>query len=715
MILNSPFITGSITVTNNVVTSGSLTVLGTINGAVTGSVNSASYAAFAATSNSASYAATSSFASNLTVANTLTANTLVVNTISSSVVFSSGSNVFGNALSNTQVMTGSVNITGSLSVNGTTATLGTGSSGYIPKWSGSLTLSNSLIYENVSSIGIGTTSPNAYDPSGNNLVVYEAGNAGITIATGATNFGSILFARETGTAGAYRGYIEYGQSADYMAFGTVSAERMRITSGGSVGIGTTSPTSGLGWSRVLDLRGSGSSAYINRISGSTQECVFGTDGAGLYLDVTGSPTASNNFISFRTVNSNSSYSATERMRITSAGRVGIGTSSPTNGYTLDVVGSILSQVASGNTSIVVQTNNANGAINAIAGTGLEIATDGTNQNMVFRTGAAERMRINSAGSVSITNSDSRLLGGTTTGRLLISNSDTSAYLILAGSSNGGSVDLITNQFITFTTGASYLERMRITSGGEVCINTTSTINSDRLMVQMANNTNQTGLGIRALNNGGTASQPALSFYNGSGTLLSRLYADNGTGYFAINTTSSNTERMRITLGGQVLINTTSDAYGDGSVLISTSAGKAATFMSTDNAGGYTAIVLRRTASNGALTEHYNGSTYAGGISISGASSSYGTSSDYRLKEDLKPIKGLKKLSKINVYDFKWKESNERMDGVIAHELQEVLPYAVTGIKDGEQIQSVDYSKIVPVLIQAIKELKAELDTIKQQI
>ena len=74
---------------------------------LTSSVSSASFAT------SASYAATSSFASDFTVANTLTATTLVVNTISSSVTYSSGSNVFGNDVSNTQVFTGSVNITGS--------------------------------------------------------------------------------------------------------------------------------------------------------------------------------------------------------------------------------------------------------------------------------------------------------------------------------------------------------------------------------------------------------------------------------------------------------------------------------------------------------------------------------------------------------------------------------------------------------------------------
>ena len=51
---------------------------------------------------------------------------------------------------------------------------------------------------------------------------------------------------------------------------------------------------------------------------------------------------------------------------------------------------------------------------------------------------------------------------------------------------------------------------------------------------------------------------------------------------------------------------------------------------------------------------------------------------------------------------------------MAHELQEVLPDAVTGDKDAEKMQSVDYSKIVPLLIKSIQELKAEVESLKNK-
>jgi hypothetical protein len=114
-------------------------------------------------------------------------------------------------------------------------------------------------------------------------------------------------------------------------------------------------------------------------------------------------------------------------------------------------------------------------------------------------------------------------------------------------------------------------------------------------------------------------------------------------------------------------------------------------------------------------------TEVGTIVINAGGVAYNTTSDYRLKEDLKDFNGLEKVSAIKVYDFKWKNLNERVDGVLAHELAEVLPYAVSGIKDALnhegniEAQSVDYSKLTPVLIKAIQELKATNDDLQSQI
>jgi hypothetical protein len=67
---------------------------------------------------SASYAQTASYSDRFTVSGTLTAQTLIVQTVSSSIIYSSGSNTFGNSLTNNQRFTGSVDITGSLTING---------------------------------------------------------------------------------------------------------------------------------------------------------------------------------------------------------------------------------------------------------------------------------------------------------------------------------------------------------------------------------------------------------------------------------------------------------------------------------------------------------------------------------------------------------------------------------------------------------------------
>jgi hypothetical protein len=95
---------------------------------------------------------------------TLTAQTLVVQTITSSVVYSSGSNIFGNDVANSQTFTGSVLITGSLALagnitsNGTAVILGSGTTNYLPKFTGTSTIGNSIIQDNGTNVGIGALS-----------------------------------------------------------------------------------------------------------------------------------------------------------------------------------------------------------------------------------------------------------------------------------------------------------------------------------------------------------------------------------------------------------------------------------------------------------------------------------------------------------------------------------------------------------------------------
>jgi hypothetical protein len=177
-----------------------------------------------------------------------------------------------------------------------------------------------------------------------------------------------------------------------------------------------------------------------------------------------------------------------------------------------------------------------------------------------------------------------------------------------------------------------------------------------------------------------------------------------------------TERMRITSEGYVLVG--SDTIpGAGTTTIGCSLGTEG-FITAQRAA---TVGFFGRNNNGELFAFYRGATQVGNISVTTVLTTYNTTSDYRLKEDLQEFNGLEKLQAIKVYNYKWKSEDIRMDGVLAHELAEVLPYAVSGEKDGvdedgkEIMQGVDYSKIVPVLIKAIQELKTEIDSLKNQI
>jgi hypothetical protein len=171
-----------------------------------------------------------------------------------------------------------------------------------------------------------------------------------------------------------------------------------------------------------------------------------------------------------------------------------------------------------------------------------------------------------------------------------------------------------------------------------------------------------------------------------------------------------TECMRITSSGRVFINTTTGVGQEQFSLrfnSNESTVNQAINITDSNSSANNAlyIVFRRSDEAGIGNIQRVGTTSA---------VAYNTTSDYRLKEDFKQIKGLDLVSKIKVYDFKWKDNDARMDGVIAHELQEVIPYAVSGEKDAEEMQSVDYSKLVPILVQAIQELNDKINKLENK-
>jgi hypothetical protein len=82
------------------------------------------------------------------------------------------------------------------------------------------------------------------------------------------------------------------------------------------------------------------------------------------------------------------------------------------------------------------------------------------------------------------------------------------------------------------------------------------------------------------------------------------------------------------------------------------------------------------------------------------------------------LSGLSTIAALKPSTYKWNADNSPGEGFIAHELQAVIPQAVTGEKDAVnddgsiKSQGVDYSKIVVHLVAAIQELKAEIDLLK---
>ena len=238
--------------------------------------------------------------------------------------------------------------------------------------------------------------------------------------------------------------------------------------------------------------------------------------------------------------------------------------------------------------------------------------------------------------------------------------------------------------------ADIAQRMVIDSSGNVGIGTTSPT------ADLSVGSTSTSSGDVHLRTTKTTFSMTPSNTDAGGIFLDLGFVNGGQGPMKFGIGGA--ERMRITSGGEVLVGVTSTLRNN--KLHVNSSNFVAGFNVTNGTGEAVAFF-----SNG---------TVVGTISVTGSATAYNTSSDYRLKEDLKDFAGLDMVSKISVYDFKWKSDENRSYGVMAHELQEVLPNAVSGDKDAEEMQGVDYSKIVPLLVKSIQELEAKIKILENK-
>ena len=182
-------------------------------------------------------------------------------------------------------------------------------------------------------------------------------------------------------------------------------------------------------------------------------------------------------------------------------------------------------------------------------------------------------------------------------------------------------------------------------------------------------------------------------------------------------------RMTIDSSGNVLLTKTNTNFGANGGMI-TDGGEKITL--TRDGNGELCFVSNFINTNGYHSGMYYSGTLVGSIYQTHASTTFNTSSDYRLKENKEDVvDGIERLKQLKPYKFNWKsDPNEvkvKVDGFFAHEVQDIVPEAITGEKDAVQEdgkiipQQIDQSKLVPLLTAALQEAITKIETLEERI
>jgi hypothetical protein len=514
---------------------------------------------------------------------------------------------------------------------------------------------------------------------------------------------------------------ELDEASNGWAFTTNGSERLRITSAGSVGIGTSSPPAKLTIAEDLNGPLDATAFRLNASSANDSNTLFG------------GPVSSGNYSFFQSYKEGTSAGVRALAINPAGGNVGIGTSSPA--YPLQVEKSTDTNAASGTGVIKIRggASTYSGAIGMDA-TGMSIGTDSGSRALMLVAGGSERMRIDSSGNLLVGKTVQSIgTDGVTivNGQITATADGADAIRLNRKTSDGSIIDIRKNGSTVGsigTEGGSGFDAMYIANGdaglifqgyandaiipfdGNTLDKRDAAIDlgyssgrfkdlylSGSVYAGLIRNNDDTDTYIQwpgnntlAFNTGGsermridssgklslTASDqgiqigPDIAAYtikrDSSGLLNFRATQQNFNGYI-FDTVDG--ERMRIDSSGNVLIHRTSPA----------ASAKGISFAVDANG---TVMDCGTTYSGFDQMRFWHNGNRVGTIQVTASSTSYVTSSDYRLKTDAQPMTGASaRVQALKPVNFEWIADGTRVDGFLAHEAQTVVPEAVTGTKD----------------------------------